>query len=110
MSLNEITGIIIDTSIDIHRKLGPGLLESVYQSILSHELKKQGLRVATEVGIPVVWDNVELDLGFRADLIVEDQVIVELKSMEKTSPVHRKQVLTYLKSIRTQCWLASQLW
>ena len=91
MSDNEITGSIIDAAIDIHRRLGPGLLESVYRVILAHELRKRGFKVQTEVGIPVHWDGVKLSLGFRADLIVE------LKSVEKTAPVHRKQVLTYLK-------------
>ena len=97
MATNEITGTIIDVCIDIHRKLGPGLLESVYQVVLAHELRKRGLAVETEVGVPVEWDGVKLDLGFRADLIVEGQVIIELKSVKKTTPVHRKQVLTYLK-------------
>ena len=92
MNLNDITGTIIDTSIEIHRRLGPGLLESVYQAILTHELRKRGLRVEAEVGIPVEWDGVRLDLGFRADIIVEGKVIVELKSVEKTAPVHKKQM------------------
>jgi GxxExxY protein len=97
VKVNEITGTIIDVSIDIHRLLGPGLLESVYHAILIHELKKRRLDVQSEVTIPVRWDGMQLDLGFRADLIVEGQVIVELKSVERTAPVHRKQVLTYLK-------------
>lgn len=97
MDLNNVTGAVIDAAIDIHRRLGPGLLESVYQAVLTHELRKRGLQVETEVGIPVEWDGLLLDLGFRADLIVNNQVIVELKSVEKTAPVHRKQVLTYLK-------------
>jgi len=81
----------------IHKGLGPGLLESVYQKILVYELRKRGLRVEEEVPIAVRWDEIEMDLGFRADLIVEGKVIVELKSVEKTASVHRKQVLTYLK-------------
>ena len=97
MHTNEITGMIIDVAIDIHRRLGPGLLESVYQAILMHELKNRGLRVESEVPFPVEWDGIKLDLGFRADLVVEDKIVVELKSVEKTAPVHRKQVLTYLK-------------
>ncbi len=94
MKPNEITGIIIDTSIDIHRRLGPGLLESVYQAILAYELRKRGLKVETEVPIPVVWEQVKLDIGFRADLIVESVVIVELKSIEALAPVHKKILLT----------------
>jgi len=97
MKPNEITGIIIDTSIDIHRRLGPGLLESVYQAILAYELRKHGLKVETEVPIPVVWEKVKLDIGFRADLIVESVVIVELKSIEALAAVHKKILLTYLR-------------
>ncbi len=97
MNLNQITGAIVDSAVDIHRQLGPGLLESVYHAILSHELAHRGLRVEREVPIPLTWHGLSLDLGFRADLIVEGEVIVELKSVEKTATVHRKQVLTYLK-------------
>ena len=97
MELNEITGAIIEAAIHIHKCLGLGLLESVYQKILAYELRKRGLRVEEEVPIGVHWDGLEMDLGFRADLVVEGQVIVELKSVETTAPVHRKQVLTYLK-------------
>ena len=97
MRINDITGAIVDTSMKIHRALGPGLLESVYQTILAHELRKLGLRVETEVPLPVTWDGLQMELGFRADLLVEDIVIVELKSVEKTAPVHKKQVLTYLR-------------
>src|SRR5262245_20113424 len=97
MHPNEISAAIIDTAIDIHRKLGPGLLESVYGAILAHELRKRGLKVETEVPIPVVWETVRLDIGFRADLIVEDAVVVELKSIEAVAKVHKKQLLTYLR-------------
>jgi GxxExxY protein len=94
---NEITGIVIDVAMQIHRKLGPGLLESVYQAILAYELGKRGIRVETEVAIPVAWEDVHLECGFRADLVVEGTVIVELKSVEKMLPVHKKQLLTYLR-------------
>jgi GxxExxY protein len=97
MRENDITGIIIDTAISIHRRLGPGLLESVYAAILAHELRKRGLRVQTEVPIPVVWEQVRLEVGFRADLIVEGLVVVEVKSVEVLAPVHKKQLLTYLR-------------
>ncbi len=97
MDINAITGRIVDTAIQIHRRLGPGLLESVYHAIIEHELRKQGLQVEREVPISLDWDGLRLDLGFRADLIVERAVIVELKSVESTAPVHKKQVLTYLK-------------
>ncbi len=97
MHENEITGLIVRISFDIHSQLGPGLLESVYEQILLYELQTCGLRVSRQVGLPVVWKEVRLDLGFRPDLIVEGKVIVELKSVEALAPVHAKQVLTYLK-------------
>ena len=97
MRHNELSAIVIDTALDIHRRLGPGLLESVYQEILLYELRKRGLRVEKEVPIPVIWDDVKLDVGFRADLIVENLLIVELKSIEAVAPVHKKILLTYLR-------------
>ncbi|SRR6266852_3332632 len=97
MKPNEITAIIIDTAIGIHRRLGPGLLESVYRAVLAYELRKRGLHVETEVPIPVVWEEVKLEVGFRADLIVEGAVIVELKSIEAIARVHKKVLLTYLR-------------
>ena len=97
MEMNEVSGIIVDRAIHIHRALGPGLLESVYHRILAYELRKVGLKVETEAPIPVVWDGNVIDDSFRADLIVNDLVLVELKSVEKTSPLHRKQTLTYIK-------------
>ena len=97
MQPNEISGRIVETVVTIHRELGPGLLESVYHRILTYELKKQNLQVESECPIEVLWDGQRMDLGFRADLIVEQTVLVELKSVEKLAPVHSKQVLTYLK-------------
>ena len=90
MRHNELSAIVIDTALAIHRRLGPGLLESVYQEILLYELRKRGLRVEKEVPIPVIWDDVKLDVGFRADLIVENMLIIELKSVEAVAPVTRK--------------------
>ena len=97
MSENEISRIIVDVAYKIHIKLGPGLLESVYEAIMCHELIKRGLKVERQKPIPVIWDEIFLDIGFRSDLIVEDKVIVELKSVETLSKVHSKQILTYLK-------------
>ncbi|MGB9082651.1 MAG: GxxExxY protein [Desulfuromonadaceae bacterium] len=94
---NELAGIVVDASLQIHRILGPGLLESAYEAILVHELQKRGLSVAVQVPVPVIYESVRLDVGFRADIIVEDSVIVELKSLEKIAPVHKKQLTTYLK-------------
>ncbi len=97
MTHNEIAEKILDVAMAIHRKLGPGLLESVYLEIMYYELKKMGLTVQKEVPIPVIWENMKLDVGFRADLIVEEKVIVELKSIEQITQVHKKQLLTYLR-------------
>lgn len=94
---NELAEIVVDASFQIHRTLGPGLLESAYEAILVHELQKRGLSVAVQVPVSVTYESVRLDAGFRADLIVEDSVIVELKSLEKIAPVHKKQLTTYLK-------------
>jgi len=97
MEINEITAEIIDAGLSIHRELGPGLLESVYESILYYELERRGLKVERQVPIPLLWKGMLIKESFRADLIVEQQVIVELKSIEKMMPVHKKQVLTYLR-------------
>lgn len=97
LSENEISGIIIDRSFKIHTQLGPGLLESVYEEILYFELVKTGLFIERQKPIPVTWDNIRMELGFRADLIVERKVMIEVKSIEKMAPVHPKQLLTYLK-------------
>jgi GxxExxY protein len=97
MTENEIARIIVDVAFKIHTTLGPGLLESVYEAVMAHELIKRGLRVMRQVPIPIVYDGMMLDEGFRADLIVNDLVIVELKSVEQIHPVHPKQLLTYLK-------------
>lgn len=97
MTENEISKIIVNTCYNIHVKLGPGLLESVYEEILFHELKQQGLKVERQKSIPVFWDDIKMEIGFRADLIVENKVIIELKSVEAIAPVHPKQLLTYLR-------------
>jgi len=97
MSENEIASAIVNVAFDIHIKLGPGLLESIYEEIMYYELIKIGLNVARQKAIPVFWDDVKMEIGFRADLIVENKVIVELKSVEHLAPVHPKQLLTYLK-------------
>lgn len=98
MSENEISKIVLDVAFEIHRKLGPGLLESVYEAIMEYELiHSYGLAVTRQQRIPVVWKEVKLDIGFRSDLIVENKVIVELKSVEMLPPVYPKQVLTHLK-------------
>jgi len=97
MTENEIAKVIVDAAFKIHTTLGPGLLESVYEAALVYELEKRGLKVARQVAIPVAYEGVHLEIGFRADLIVEDKVIVEIKSIEAIAPVHEKQLLTYLR-------------
>ena len=97
MTENEISKIIVNSCYQIHVKLGPGLLESVYEEILYSELIEQGLIVERQKAIPVIWKGTKMNLGFRADLIVENKVIIELKSVELIAPVHPKQLLTYLK-------------
>jgi GxxExxY protein len=97
MTENEISRQIVDAAFQIHTRLGPGLLESVYEVLMAHELRKRGLRVERQVPVRIAYDGIVFDEGFRADLIVEDLVIVELKSVERTAPVHGKQVLTYLR-------------
>ena len=96
-SENSVAKTIVDVAYKIHKKLGPGLLESAYQTIMVDELKKRGLDVKSEVLMPVIYDDIILPNGYRADLIVEDLVIVELKSVQKIAYVHTKQLLTYLK-------------
>ena len=105
MTENKLSSIIVNKAYEIHVKLGPGLLEAVYEEILHYELKKEGLSVERQKIIPVKWDDLKMDIGFRADLIVEDMVIIEIKSVETMSPVHPKQLLTYLKITDTKLGL-----
>ncbi|MCG3210784.1 MAG: hypothetical protein FOGNACKC_04415 [Anaerolineae bacterium] len=97
MTENEIAQQIVDAAYKIHTKFGPGLLESAYQAMLAYELRQRGFCVATEQPVPLIYEGVQLDVGYRADLLVQNKVIVELKSVEKVAPVHKKQLLTYLK-------------
>jgi len=97
MNENEIAQIVIDAAFHIHKETGPGLLESVYEIILADELERRGLSVERQVSVPVIYKGRILDEGFRADLIVNEKVIVELKSVELVKDVHKKQLLTYLK-------------
>ena len=97
MTENEIARQIVDAAYKIHTRLGPGLLESAYEAVLVYELRKRGLQVTSQQPVSLVYEDVVLEIGFRADLIVEGKVIVELKSVERIQPVHSKQLLTYLK-------------
>src|SRR6266516_4012888 len=97
MTENALAKEIVDAAFRIHTTLGPGLLESVYDTVLAYELDRRGLRTVRQQSMPVVYENVRIDTGFRADLIVEDKVIIEVKSVELLAPVHKKQLLTYLR-------------
>ncbi|MDD5541627.1 MAG: GxxExxY protein [Acidobacteriia bacterium] len=97
MTENEVAREIVDAAYKIHTTLGPSLLESVYEATMAYELTKRGLHVLRQHPVPVVYNNIHLGEGFRADLLVEHKVIVELKSIDAVAPVHKKQVLTYLK-------------
>ncbi len=96
-SYNTLTSKIIAAAIEVHRRLGPGLLESAYEACLVYELRKRGLKALSQVGLPVVYDEVMLDVGYRIDILVEDSVIIELKAVEKVIPLHEAQLISYLK-------------
>ena len=97
MERNEISGAIVDAAMKVHSALGPGLLESAYAACLRHELIKRGLKVASEVPVPVVYDGIKLEAGYKLDLLVEDTVVVELKAIEALAPIHQAQIISYLK-------------
>lgn len=97
MTENEIGKIVVDCAFQVHKKLGPGLLESVYEVALAHEIRKRGLSVERQVPVPIVYDNLKFDEGYCADIIVAGLVILELKSVEEIQRVHKKQLLTYLR-------------
>ncbi len=97
MKINEVSRIIVDAAYKIHTTLGPGLLESVYEAVLVRELTRRGLKVRRQVPVPIRYEDMEFDEGFRADLIVENCIVVELKSVEQLAPVHAKQTLTYCR-------------
>src|SRR6266581_7561878 len=97
MNENEVAKQIVDAAYRIHTSLGPGLLESAYAAVLAYELEKPGLRTVRQQVVPIIYQSARIETGFRADLIVEDKVIVEIKSVEAVAPVHKKQLLTYLR-------------
>ncbi|MBC7185490.1 MAG: GxxExxY protein [Calditrichaeota bacterium] len=97
MTENDIAREVLNAAFAVHTKLGPGLFETVYEAALAHELRRRGLRVEQQKDLPVRYENVRIDVGFRMDLLVEDKVVVELKSVEEVVPVHKKQLLTYLR-------------
>jgi GxxExxY protein len=97
MHINQISGAIIDAAMKVHSTLGPGLLESAYRACLMHELHKRGLSVVAELKMPLIYDSIKMDVGYRLDLLVENAVIVELKAVEAVAPVHQAQLLSYLR-------------
>lgn len=96
-AVNEISGIIVDAAFQVHQTLGPGLLESVYEQCLEYELKNRGVEIQRQVQVPLRYKDLQFDCGFRVDLLVDDAVVVELKAVEVVLPIHRAQILTYLK-------------
>ena len=96
-SANDVSHVIVTAALKVHSALGPGLLESAYEACLLHELTKSGLKVSSQVGLPLVYDGLKLDIGYRLDLLVEDLVIVEIKSVEAITNIHTAQILSYLK-------------
>lgn len=105
MEINRVSGIVVDSAMKVHSALGPGLLESAYEGCLIRELRKRGLRVESQVPIAVRYDGETLDVGYRADLLVEGVVLVELKSVEAVLPVHKAQLLSYLRLSRKEVGL-----
>ena len=105
MELNEISGAVITAAIKVHTALGPGLLEEPYKQCLAYEIKGSGLKVNLELELPVIYNTVKVDIGYRLDLLVEDEIIVELKAVRQIAPIHKAQLLTYLKLSRKRIGL-----
>ena len=97
MNINKISGVIVDAAMQVHTALGPGLLESAYEACLKYELTSRGLEVLNQVELPVTYKDKKIDAGYRIDLLVEDNIIVELKAVDKVIPIHEAQLLSYLK-------------
>lgn len=97
MDINDVTGQIVDAAMAVHKALGPGLLESAYEACLAYELRSRGMQVVQKAELPIAYREVRVDAGYRMDLVVEDAVVVELKSVDEVAPIHKAQLLTYLK-------------
>ena len=97
MNINEVTAIVIDSAMEVHTALGPGLLESAYESCLKHELVSRNIKVSSQLELPITYKNNSIDSGYRIDLLVDDRVIVELKAVDRILPIHEAQLLSYLK-------------
>jgi len=105
MTENDLSKIILDSSIKVHKELGPGLLESAYQNCLAYELSQNGLHIEKEKGLPLIYHEVKMDVGYRVDIFVNQKVIIEIKSVEALNNIHLAQVLTYLKLSNTKLGL-----
>ena len=105
MLYEELSHKILDAAMKVHSNLGPGLFEEVYKVCLRHEMTKSGMKVLSEVGVPVIYDGVALDIGYRIDLLVQDTIILELKSVEHLAALHKAQLLTYLKLAKKEVGL-----
>jgi GxxExxY protein len=97
MELEAVAAVVVDAALTVHRALGPGLLESAYQQCLVYELRKRGLRVLTEVTLPIIYDGKEIDAAYRLDMLIEDVIIIENKAVDHVLPVHMAQLITYLR-------------
>ena len=97
MDIEEISGMIVDSAVQIHRIFGPGLLESAYQKCLAHELTKRGLTVECEVTLPIIYDGQEIESGYRVDMLINDCIIIENKTVDEILPIHQAQLLTYMR-------------
>jgi len=97
MDINTVSGEIVDSAIQVHKALGPGLLESAYEACLKYEMEKRGLAVQSQLLLPVYYNDIKVDLGYRIDLLVENVIIVEIKAVQKIAPIHEAQLLSYLK-------------
>ncbi|MGE5297378.1 MAG: GxxExxY protein [Solirubrobacterales bacterium] len=97
MEVNDASGQVVDAAMRVHSVLGTGPLENAYEACLKHELEKRGLNVEQQVGLPIIYDDMRMDVGYRLDLLVESSVIVELKAVDRLTPVHKAQLLSYLK-------------
>jgi GxxExxY protein len=107
--VNQVSGAVVDAALRVHSQLGPGLLESACQACLAHELRKRGFHVATQVGLPVVYEGEKLELGYRIDVLVENLVVVEIKCMDGIHPVHEAQLFVLSPPLREERWPADQL-
>jgi len=102
MTENELSGMVVEEAIYIHRSVGPGMLESVYAQCLAYRLAKRGLNIRTEVPVPLIFEEVKLECGYRADLVIERKVVIEIKSIEMIAPIHLAQTLTYLRFLHVK--------